>query len=337
MVTVVMNKNIWQKQDGPLMVLAPMADVTDAAFRRIISKYGAPDIFYTEFVSADGLMHPEAQEKLKRELYFTKAERPIVAQIFSGKPESIKESARLVAELGFDGVDINCGCPDRTVEKQGAGACLIKTPEKIAELVLSAKEGVASADSHIPVSIKTRVGYNKVDIENLTKVILEAEPAALIYHLRTRKEMSKVPANWDLIKIPVAMAKGSQTQILGNGDVVDLNDAKDKARKYGVDGVMLGRAIFGNPWLFANLAQLPTKEEKLKVLIEHTNLFQELFRPGPTNQKLFNDHTKSFHVMKRHFKAYVNGFDGAAELRAKLMEAENAEEVAKIIGNFDLK
>lgn len=384
-------KNFWQDLPKPIMVLAPMADVTDSAFRQIIAKYSrpmGPDVFYTEFVSADGLCHPEAKDKLMRELYFTGTERPIVAQIFSGKPDKIKQAARLIQDLGFDGLDINMGCPDRAVERQLAGSCLIKHPSLAQEIVWAAKEGAPN----LPVAVKTRVGYSRTDeLESWAATLLATKPAVLTFHLRTRREMSKVPAHWDLIKIPAEMAKGTDTLIFGNGDVRSVTEARHKAEQYDIDGVMIGRGIFGNPWLFANLfhesrsrqiehpplilpnnkdghlsngsvgnsavsqsrnrpsesecdtnhdickisgGHIPSTKEKLLVCLEHVKLFSDMYRPGPTNDQLFAGHTKSFHIMKKHFKAYVNDFPDASDLRSKLMATETAEEVEDVIKGF---
>lgn len=309
-----------------------MADVTDSAYRQIIAKYGSPDIFYTEFVSADGLCSEAGRPRLLRDLYFTEAERPIVAQIFGSKPENIFRASRLCLELGFDGVDINMGCPDRTIEKQGAGAALIKNPELAKEVILAAKRGAKDGDKEIPVSVKTRVGYNKVEIEEWTKHLLETKPEAIIFHLRTRKEMSKVPADWDQIKIARDLAAGTGTLILGNGDVSDLADAKEKAEKYKIDGVMLGRAVFGNPWLFSDT--VPNREERIKTLIEHIELFNELYGDTETNKKLFGDHMKNFAVMKKHFKAYLAGLDDSKEIRDKIMEEKEASAVVKILKSY---
>lgn len=319
--------NIWQQLKRPIMVQAPMADVTDAAFRQIINKYGKPDLFFTEFVSADGLMHPEGRKKLLRELYFVPSEKPIIAQLFTSRPEVLKEAVAFVETLGFDGIDINMGCPDRGIEKQGCGADLIKHPKLAQELILAAKAGTS-----LPVSVKTRIGYNKNEIKEWAETLLETEPTAITFHLRTRKEMSKVEAHWDEIKIPVELARGSKTLILGNGDVSDLIEAKNKVDLYGVDGVMIGRGIYGNPWLYSGV--VPSVAEKLKVLIEHSNLFWDLFGLTEKNKELFGGHTKSFAIMKKHFKAYVEGFAGASELRAELMQAENAEAVEEIINRF---
>lgn len=345
-------KNFWEKLNKPFFCLAPMADVTDAAFRAVISKYGKPDVTWTEFVSADGLMSG-GRDILKRDLEYSKNERPIVAQIFTSNPEKMEGAAALVQELGFDGLDINMGCPDKTIEKQNAGASMMKNPDLAVEIIRAAKRGAPN----LPISVKTRLGYNKIEIESWIPKLLNEDLAALTVHLRTRKEMSLVPAQWEIMPKIIEMRNrlAPNTLIIGNGDVIDLEDARKKTETSGCDGVMLGRAIFGNPWLFAKRAPqekaslekhenfllkifsvrrrrnsqgfsqelFPTVREKLKVLIEHTNLFE----------KKFNG-VKSFAVMKKHFKAYVNGFDGAKELRVKLMETENATEVEKIILDF---
>jgi nifR3 family TIM-barrel protein len=307
--------------EKPIFILAPMADVTDAAFRRIIAKYGKPDLMYTEFVSADGLARApeEGRKKLMKDLIFTEAERPIVAQFFTANPEYMRSAAKLAREMGFDGVDINMGCPDQGVVRQGAGACLMRTPELARELIEAAKEGSGG----LPVSVKTRLGFNKDELEEWLPELLKAEPAHITIHARTKKEMSKVPAKWERVRRAVEIRNelGSKTLIFGNGDAKDLADARNKIEETGADGVMLGRAIFGNPWLFAE--RVPTLEEKLRVMVEHTKLFEELLGD-----------TKNFNIMKKHYKAYVNGFDGAVDLRIKLMEAQNAEEVAGIINSF---
>ena len=321
--------NFWSKLKRPIFVLAPMADVTDAAFRRLIAKYGKPDVLWTEFVSADGLaLAPEeGRRKLLLDLQYSESERPIVAQFFTSNPENMKKAAILARELGFDGVDINMGCPDKSIEKQGAGAAMMKNPKLARKVIRAAKEGAGD----LPVSVKTRIGFNRPELETWLPEILKENPAVVTVHARTRKEMSKVPARWEFVKRAVeirneyalrqAQGENERTLIFGNGDVKDLEDAKNKVEETGCDGVMLGRAIFGNPWLFSG--KLPTLEEKLNILIEHTELFEKLL-----------GEVKNFAIMKKHFKAYVNGFDGAAELRGELMETENASCVREIIEKF---
>lgn len=305
----------------PIFVLAPMADVTDSAFRAIIAKYGKPDVTWTEFVSADGLaLAPEeGRKKLLKDLEFTDAERPIVAQFFTSSPDNMRKAAELAKELGFDGIDINMGCPDKSIEKQGAGAAMMKNPKLAREVLRAAIEGGGG----LPVSVKTRIGYNKVELETWLPEILKEEPAVVTIHARTRKEMSKVPARWEFVKRAVEIRNelGSDTLILGNGDALNIEDAKKKCEETGADGAMLGRAIFGMPWLFSE--KVPTLEERLLVMIEHTKLFEKNL-----------GEVKNFAVMKKHYKAYVNGFNGAGDLRGKLMEANNAKEVDDIVEKF---
>jgi nifR3 family TIM-barrel protein len=304
------------KLDGLFFALAPMADVTDFVFREIIAKYGKPDVLWTEFVSADGLAHAKAREKLLIDFKYSERQRPIVAQIFGANSENIRTAAVLVRELGFDGLDINMGCPDRTIEKQGAGAALMKNPKLAQEIIFAAKEGA----ENLPVSVKTRVGYGKDETETWIPTLLETGLAALTVHARTRKEMSRVPAQWERIARVVKLAKGTGTLIIGNGDVLDIEDAKAKALATGADGVMFGRAIFGNPWLFNLNKKEITTEDKLRVMVEHTKLFEKELGTR-----------KNFAIMKKHYKAYINGFDGAKELRAKLMDATDAREVEMIV------
>jgi len=353
-------QNFWEKLNKPFFCLAPMSDVTDIAFRRIIAKYSKNRenkdsvVFWTEFVAADGLCNKLAKKKLAHMLKYSEAERPIVAQVFGANPENMQKACSYIASLGFDGIDINMGCPDKSVVAQGAGAGLIKTPQLARKIIQAAHAGIKSAGLHIPVSVKTRVGFNKEEINIWIPELLKEDISALTIHLRTSKELSLVPANWDYIKkIKEFIKKGGKDILLiGNGDVKDLKDAEEKALKYGCDGIMIGRGIFGNPWVFKkrsspeffnpegptatlagtakgaggkNLGERSFIEEKLNVLIEHTQIFdKELAKPKH----------KSFAVMKKHFKAYVNDFAGAKELRAKLMETNNAKEVEKIINDF---
>ncbi len=320
-------KDIKEKQKKPIMVLAPMADVTDPAFRRVIAKYGKPDVTWTEFVSADGLFMG-GYDALVKDLAFTEGERPIVAQFFTSKPDIMEKAGELAVKLGFDGIDINMGCPDKSIEKQGAGAGHIKNPKLAQEVIWAAKRGAGD----LPVSVKTRIGYNKNELETWLPILLETNPAVITVHARTRKEMSLVPARWEHVKRAVEIRDNfvdssgnkSETLIFGNGDVLDLDDAEKKAKETGCDGVMIGRGIFGNPWRFnrnKKIEDVPL-EERLKVMVEHTKLFEELLSH------------KSFAIMKKHYKAYVNGFDGAKELRIKLMEAKDASEVESIVLDY---
>lgn len=358
--------NFWQQLPKPALVVAPMADVTDAAFRRLLVKYsaheradgsvGGPDVMWTEFVSADGLIRAtaEGKAKLMADLIYTDEERPIVAQLFSSHPQYMEAAAALCRELGFDGIDINMGCPDRAIEKQGCGSAMIKTPAVAAAVIQAAKRGAKMGQSNgIPVSVKTRVGYNQDILEEWLPALLKESPAVITIHARTRKDMSKVPARWERVARAVKIRNElrSDTLIFGNGDVLSLADASEKAVATGADGIMVGRALFGNPWFFHPTKRLPirltalpthgvnretiittdtadqsleyvTLPERLTVLIEHTRLFVELLP------------FKNFAIMKKHYKAYVNGFPGAAELRHELMQCNSPEEVEVIVHGF---
>ena len=355
----------WSNLPKPFFALAPLEDVTDAAFRRLIAKYskyggvevvnkegkfthphatlvGGPDVMFTEFTSADGLLFAEGngRKKLLKKLLYSESERPIVAQLFSAVPERMEAAARIAAELGFDGIDINMGCPDRAVERGGCGAALIKNPALARELIRAAKRGVHDVRFRKPnipisvpyrltksiepaVSIKTRIGYDKDELDTWLPELLAEEPAAVTLHARTRKEMSNVPARWNTVlrAVKIRDALHSKTLIVGNGDVKDLDDARAKAEENECDGIMLGRAIFGNPSLFSNSYELDNrKEAKVKTLVEHLTLFDELLSDAV-----------SFSVMKRHFASYISGWVGAKQLRMKLMSAESVHEAHTLL------
>ena len=328
--------NNWQKLDKPFFVLAPMANVTDWAFRKIVAKCGRPDVFYTEFLSCDGIVYDKT--RFEKELYFEKSEKPIVVQFFGSKPENFYKCAQLAVELGFDGIDINMGCPDRSIEKQGAGAALIKNPKLAQEIIKETKRGARSTSSgqaDLPVSIKTRLGYNKIETKEWVSTLLEMEPAAIIMHGRTRKEMSSVPAHWDEIGKAAEITKDTKTLIIGNGDVVDLNDAKKKAKEYNLDGIMVGRGIFANPWFFNEKVDIKEikPEQRIDLLREHLDNFEKLWgssgSPAPEQARC----GARFDTMKKFFKVYISNWDGAKELRAKLMITKNKREVVDILQN----
>lgn len=321
-----------EKPHRPLFVLAPMADVTDIAFRTVIQEVGSPDVFWTEFVSADGLVRatPEGKEKLKKDLLFSKEQHPIVAQLFTANPDHMFQAVTLCRELGFDGVDINMGCPDKTIEKQKCGSAMIKHPE-LAKAVIEAAKKAATVEGvrDFAISVKTRVGYNKPELDTWIPVLLDAEVDLITIHARTRKDMSKVPANWDYVRQVVEMrdtwVKAHPDKkaplIFGNGDVETVRDGYDRAFESGADGVMIGRAMFGNPWFFRDMetpddVQVPTRKERIETLARQVELFDTYLRDA-----------KSFAVMKKFFKTYMTGFDDAPEIRKVIMEMETAGEV----------
>ena len=317
-----MTEGFWAHIRKPILALAPMTGVTDAAFRQLIAKYGKPDVLFTEFVSCDGLCSA-GKDKLLRDLWFTDQERPIVGQIFGSKPENFYKTALLLNSLGFDGIDINTGCPDRSVEKQGAGAALIKNPTLTKKIVLETQRGAGN----LPVSVKTRLGYSKNNIEDWIKHLLEVEPVAITIHARTRQEMSKVPARWDALENAVHARNemGSKTLLIGNGDIKSISQAHSIASQTGVDGVMIGRGIYGNPWLFnkdKDIAQLSWKT-RLGVVSEHASLFDSIFQGK-----------KNFAYMRKFFNSYVTGCPFAKSLKIELMGTKTPKEVKQIISAY---
>ena len=314
------NYGFWAKLNKPFFAMAPMADVADEAFRKIIIECGKPDVFFSEFVSVSGLCSP-GRKRLLLDLKFSEKEHPIVAQFFGTDPEKFHECAGLASKLGFDGIDINMGCPDRSIIKQGAGSSLIRRPDLAKEIIAAAKEGSCG----LPVSVKTRIGYSKNTIEEWITTLLEALPCLITIHGRTKTQMYSGTADWSAIRQAVLIAEGTGVMIIGNGDVKNLDQARELYKETGVDGIMLGRSVMGNPWLFNKSLRKNDLDikEVLKVLIRHSEVFEETY-----------DGVKKFHTMRKHLKSYVAGFDGAKTLRMNLMKAESSEDVKRTVEEF---
>ncbi|MEK9130302.1 MAG: tRNA-dihydrouridine synthase family protein [Patescibacteria group bacterium] len=315
-----MIQGFWEKLKKPFFALAPMHEITDIAFRQMFIKYGKPDVFYTEFVSADGLSS-QGKEKLLPYLAFKKNERPIVAQIFGSKPDNFFKAAKLIKALKFDGIDINMGCPDKTIMKQGAGATLIKNPKLAREIIRATQQGA----EQLPVSIKTRPGYDKNVLTTWLPELLMETPAAIAIHARTKKEMFSTPANWNVIKEAVILAKKSKTLIIGNGDINNLKEAKNKAKETGADGIMIGRAAIGRPWIFncKTKNQLISPKEKITLAKKHLFLFNKYFQK-----------TKNFAALKKFFNVYIADFPLAKKIRIELMETTNIIDAQKILKKY---
>jgi nifR3 family TIM-barrel protein len=314
----------WQKlksKNKPILALAPMEDVTDTVFRQIVLECGRPDIFFTEFTNCEGLQSVGRSRVIHR-LEYTEKERPLIAQIWGTTPEKYKETARQIVEMGFDGVDINMGCPIKKVIKNGACSALIKTPDLAKQIFEAVKEGV---EGKIPVSIKTRIGFNQIQTEEWIGFLLkECGPEVLTVHGRTVKEESNHPVHWEEIEKVVEMKNkfSPNTLIVANGDLFTLEETLEKVKKYNLDGAMIGRGIFRNPWFFNPKInpETVTKKERLELLLKHTKLFEQTWGKR-----------KDFHILKRFFKIYINSFPGAVELRAEIMQTNNYEEVEKLI------
>ena len=311
--------NFWDDLRKPFFVLAPMENVTDHVFREIVAGSARPDVFFTEFTSAEGL-NSKGQKELLSKLKFSPKQRPIVAQIWGIRPESMFKASRLVSELGFDGVDINMGCPDRAVMKMGSGAAHCLDQKLTAEIISAVKEG-----SKIPVSVKTRLGFNKVITDEWIPFLLEQNISALTIHGRTAKNMSDAPAKWDEIGKAVDYRNNiaPETSIIGNGDIKSREYGLEMYKKYKVDGVMIARGIFENPWIFDLENKEHTKEEYLEMLVKHLKLYNSTY--GKAGH---------FDVMKKFFKMYIRSFDGASILRQELMECKDSDSAISIISKI---
>jgi tRNA-dihydrouridine synthase len=312
-------KNFWQDLPKPFFILAPMEAVTDVVFRHVVAKAAAPDVYFTEFTNTDSYCSPKGQHSTKSRLAFTDDEQPMVAQIWGKNPEHFRQMAHGMKERGFAGIDINMGCPDKSVVHGGAGSGLIRTPELAAEIIAATKE------AGLPVSVKTRLGDVKPEeFKEWLAFLLKQDIANLTIHLRTRKEMSKVPAHYELIpeikKLRDEIAP--QTTLTINGDIRDRAHGLELVEKYGVDGVMIARGVFTNPYAFEHEPKEHSREELIDLLKLQLNLYDtyvEEFGPKP------------FDTLKRFFKIYIRDFEGAAELRDILMHTKSTDEVRGIL------
>ncbi|MBO0440316.1 tRNA dihydrouridine synthase [Candidatus Enterococcus ikei] len=316
-----MTTNFWAELPKPFFILAPMEDVTDVVFRHVVQKAGAPDVFFTEFTNSDSYCHPDGIESVRGRLVFTEDEQPMVAHIWGDKPEFFREMSIGLAEMGFKGIDLNMGCPVPNVAGRGKGSGLILRPEVAAELIEAAKAG------GLPVSVKTRIGYAEIaEMEDWITHLLKQDIANLSVHLRTRNEMSKVDAHWDLIPqiMDIRNRIAPQTLITINGDIPDRQVGLQLAEKYGVDGIMIGRGIFKNPYAFEKEPKKHTPQELLGLLEMQLDLQDEYAKMVP----------RSIVGLHRFFKIYVKGFPGASDLRVKLMGTKSTDEVRTILGEF---
>ncbi|EOT45298.1 MULTISPECIES: tRNA dihydrouridine synthase [Enterococcus] len=317
-----MKENFWAELPKPFFILAPMEDVTDVVFRHVVKEAGAPDVFFTEFTNSDSYCHPDGKDSVRGRLVFTEDEQPVVAHIWGDKPEFFREMSIGMAEMGFKGLDINMGCPVPNVAERGKGSGLIRRPDMAAELIEAAKAG------GIPVSVKTRIGFEQIDeLEGWITHLLEQDIVNLSVHLRTRKEMSKYPAHWDMIPKIVELRDkiAPQTLITINGDIPDRKTGLELVEKYGVDGVMIGRGIFKNPFAF----EKEPKEHSSKELLDLLKLQLDL------QDKYSELVPRSIVGLHRFFKIYVKGFPGANDLRVQLMNTKSTAEVRAILAEFE--
>ena len=360
--------SFWQTLSQPIVALAPMDGVSDAPFRQVQAEIGRPDVVFTEFTNVEGLWRGDL--RVLDAFLYDDAERPVVAQIFGATPQDFYRSAVMVCELGFDGIDINMGCPSKCVTGRGGGAALIREPLLAQEIVRATRrgmedwangqtlEGIGLAPERIarirqmnqarrapvvrrriPISVKTRLGYDSIIIEDWIKALLEVEPVAISLHGRTLRQMYTGSANWDAIARAAAIVRQTSTLILGNGDIHTAEEARQRLLHAGVHGVLIGRATMGNPWLFRDLrvmraaltwsdqatgsgplpATRPTIQERLLTALHHARLFARLL-PG-----------HRFVELRKHLSWYCRDFYEAVSLRRQLVQANSLEEVEQLI------
>ena len=309
--------NIWQQLPRPFLILAPMEGVTDILFRQVIARAGRPDLFFTEFTNVSSYASEKGRWNALERLRIAPTDSPIIAQIWGKNPDHFAECASALANLGFSGIDLNFGCPDKHVNKTGGGAAMIKTPELAIECYRNACQSTT-----LPVSIKTRLGWSDpAEYQNWLSVLLAEHPAALTIHLRTKKEMSKVPAHYELIPNIIELRNhiSPQTKLIINGDIRDRAHALELHQTHpAVDGFMIGRGVFANPYCFTD--HIPTREELMELLKMHLDLYEKI-----------GSHAPSYESLKHFFKIYVNNFPGAKEFRAKLMETHSLPEAREVI------
>ena len=319
----------------PFFVLAPMDDVTDTVFRQVVQTTHAPNLFFTEFVNVDGLQSP-GRPKLLKKLRFAASEGPLIAQLWGLKPENFEKTAREIAdgtfarELGlpdgvnFVGIDLNMGCPAKSEVQNGACSALILN-RPLADEIIKATQAGAGA---MPVSVKTRLGFHEID-HTWIEFLLDHKLAMLTVHGRTKKEMSKVPAHWDEIGkvVPTRDRISPETLIVGNGDVQNHAEGQKLAEQYGLDGIMIGRGIFQDPYAFAPESPWESipREAKIDLYRRQVTLFAQTWQ----------DRERPIHTLNKFCKIYISDFDGAKELREKLMAADSTEELLDLLAKAE--
>jgi len=340
-----MNRDFWEAIPWPVIGLAPMDGVSDAAFRAIVAKYGKPSLTITEFTAAEGIR--AGAERLLQDFIYSPEERPVLAQLFGADPSAFFIAAAVAAALGFDGVDINMGCPAKNIAEKGAGAGLILDPERAKEIIRQARAGITAwAEGtelqdlgvpvhisqavmqrrsqlniterlNVPVSVKTRLGVKTNTITDWVQHLLEESPCVITIHGRTLNQLYSGEADWEAIAEAATLIHKTPTKVLGNGDIKSIGDAHAHIQRYRVDGVLIGRACFGNPWIFQG--HIATEKERRAVALEHARLFNTLFPGG------------HFLRMRKHLLDYMHGFDGAKELRVRLMRIQTLADVEQIL------
>ena len=318
-------RSVWTELKKPFFVLAPLDDVSDTVFRQVVARAAKPDLFFTEFTNVDGYFSP-GQASVGRKLRWdSEVEQPLIAQIWGKNPENYYKMAGELAQKGFTGIDINMGCPEKSVVKSGNGAGIIGDYARAQEIIKAVQDG---SDGKLPVSVKTRIGINTIIIEEWASFLLRQGLAALTIHGRTAREMSKVPAHWDEIGKVVNLRDelAPETKVIGNGDVLSRDQGLELAKQWGVDGIMIGRGIFQNIHVFEAEPKEHSAEELIDILVYHLDLHERTWAGQ-----------KHFEPLKKFFKIYVNGFANASAMRAELMECKDYVGARKVLQDWRIR
>ncbi len=372
--------NFWQDLPAPIIGLAPMDGVTDAAFRLVVARQGKPDVSFTEFTSVGDVCR--GPDHTLSSFIYHESERPVVAQLYGKDPTFFYQAAHAVCELGFDGLDINMGCPSKNVASSGSGAGLIRTPDLARQIMRAARQGItdwgagqspteagmkSSRESLlrqmnlartgqaivprrvIPLSVKTRIGYDRVVIGEWICRLLEEQPAAISVHGRTLEQMYRGQADWDAIGLAAQLVRGTETILLGNGDVQSMESVVNRVRETGVHGVLVGRGTLGKPWFFG---RKDLARDMIRILTRGYRMEQigqaplmALDRPMSLRERflVMGEHAREFEGifgrdrfprMRKHLGWYCKGFPGAATMRARMVRAYNSEDVHRIVEEY---
>lgn len=365
--------NFWQTLPQPIIGLAPMDGVTDAPFRFIVAQQGPADISFTEFTNVGDICR--GPDRMLSSLLYDESERPVIAQLYGKDPDLFYQAAHIVCELGFDGLDINMGCPSKNVASSGAGAGLIRTPDLAHAILRAARQGVADwahgrtlsdaglKDSRIdaihamnvkrmgttnvsrrllPVSVKTRLGYDSVIVERWISHLLEAHPAAITVHGRTLEQMYRGEADWNAIARAVTLARGTGVWLLGNGDLQSMQDVIRRVRETGVNGVLVGRGALGSPWFFRDndlvRAHINKRDEAnddtcpVSLMVDRLQRFRVMVAHARQFELMLGVHR--FPRMRKHLGWYCKGFPHAAALRADMVRASSVADVNHLVESY---
>lgn len=344
-----MIRGFWERLAQPIIAPSPMDGVTDAAFRYITDTIGKPSLLMTEFTPVEGIQR--GISRVLRAFIHHQTKTPTVAQIFGTDIQAFYQAACIIGEMGFDGIDINMGCPDSHVAQRGGGAALINNPKLAQEIMKTVQ--YASADwgggkslsdigisqeiqeiiytyraklpkpkrRALPVSVKTRIGFDAIVTESWISALLETKPAAITIHGRTLRQMYTGHADWDEIGKAARLIRQTDTYILGNGDIRSIADAKEKWKTCGVHGVLIGRGCLGNPWIFCD--RVPTDTERFQTALEHCRALQRFTPDIP------------FVTMRKHLAWYVKYIHGSHLIKEQLMHVNSIDDVEHIFKAHD--